>query len=32
MTTKRPALTVEDLWKFERIGGVALSPDGAQAV
>ena len=32
MTTKRPALTVDDLWKFERIGGIALSPDGAQAV
>jgi dipeptidyl aminopeptidase/acylaminoacyl peptidase len=25
-------LTVDDLWKFDRIGGVSLSPDGAQAV
>ena len=32
MTMKRPALTVEELWKFERVGGIALSPDGAQAV
>ena len=24
--------SVEDLWKFERVGGVSLSPDGAQAV
>jgi dipeptidyl aminopeptidase/acylaminoacyl peptidase len=25
-------LTVEDLWKFERIGAISLAPDGAQAV
>jgi dipeptidyl aminopeptidase/acylaminoacyl peptidase len=25
-------ISVEDLWKFERVGAVALSPDGAQAV
>ena len=25
-------LTVDDLWQLERIGSVALSPDGAQAV
>ena len=29
--TKHP-ITVEDLWKLERIGGIALAPDGAQAV
>jgi dipeptidyl aminopeptidase/acylaminoacyl peptidase len=23
---------VDDLWKFDRVGGVSLSPDGAQAV
>ena len=26
------AITVDDLWKFDRVGAVALSPDGAQAV
>ena len=25
-------LTVEELWKFERVGGLSLAPDGAQAV
>lgn len=25
-------ITVEDLWKMERIGAPKLSPDGAQAV
>ena len=25
-------LTVDELWMFERIGGIALAPDGAQAV
>ncbi len=28
----RPALGIDDLWKIERIGAVALSPDGRQAV
>lgn len=30
--TKSKTFSVEDLWKIERVGGVALSPDGAQAV
>ena len=30
MTDKR--LSVEDLWKFERVGGLSLAPDAAQAV
>ena len=25
-------LTVDDLWKFERVGSLSLAPDGAQAV
>ncbi|MDO9092864.1 MAG: S9 family peptidase [Rubrivivax sp.] len=29
---KKKNITVEDLWQMERIGGVSLSPDGAQAV
>ena len=29
---KKKNITVEDLWKFERLGSVSLSPDGAQAV
>ena len=29
---RRKNLTVDDLWKFERVGSVSLSPDGAQAV
>jgi dipeptidyl aminopeptidase/acylaminoacyl peptidase len=29
---KKKLLTVEDLWKIERIGAPSLSPDGAQAV
>jgi len=29
---KKNLLTVDDLWKIERVGGVSLSPDGAQAV
>ena len=29
---KKSLLTVDDLWKIERVGGVSLSPDGAQAV
>jgi len=32
MTTKHPSITVDDLWKFDRVGGISLSPDGAQAV
>ncbi|KNZ33496.1 MAG: peptidase S9 [Methylibium sp. NZG] len=31
MPAKKP-LTIDDLWNFERVGGLALSPDGAQAV
>jgi len=31
MAKKKP-ITVEDLWKLERIGSPSLSPDGAQAV
>jgi dipeptidyl aminopeptidase/acylaminoacyl peptidase len=31
MARKKP-ITVEDLWKIERIGAPSLSPDGAQAV
>ncbi len=29
---KKKPLTVEDLWKFERVGNPSLAPDGAQAV
>jgi len=29
---KARPFTVEDLWKIERVGGLSLSPDGAQAV
>jgi dipeptidyl aminopeptidase/acylaminoacyl peptidase len=29
--TKQTPFTVDDLWQVERIGGIALSPDGAQA-
>jgi len=32
MAKNKKLLTVDDLWQFERVGGVALSPDGAQAV
>ena len=32
MANKRKNIGVEDLWKFERIGALSLSPDGAQAV
>ena len=32
MAVKTKNLTVDDLWKFERIGSVSLAPDGAQAV
>jgi dipeptidyl aminopeptidase/acylaminoacyl peptidase len=33
MSTKKiKPLTVEDLWKIERVGAPSLSPDGAQAV
>ena len=31
MAIARKAITAEDLWKFERAGGISLSPDGAQA-
>ena len=30
--TQRKTLTVDDLWALDRIGGLTLSPDGAQAV
>ena len=29
---KGKLIDIDDLWAFERVGGVALSPDGAQAV
>ena len=29
---RKKLLTVDELWQFERIGGLALAPDGAQAV
>ena len=32
MATKKKLITVDDLWAMERVGGLALSPDGAQAV
>ena len=32
MATQRKLITVDDLWAMERVGGLALSPDGAQAV
>lgn len=32
MTRKIKPIDIDDLWKFERVGGVALAPDGAQAV
>ena len=32
MTDKKKLITVDDLWQFERIGGLSLAPDGAQAV
>ena len=31
MARKKP-ITVDDLWKIERLSGPSLSPDGAQAV
>ncbi len=32
MAQKKRPITVDELWKLERIGGIALAPDGAQAV
>ena len=32
MAAKKQPLTVDVLWQLERISGVALSPDGSQAV
>ena len=32
MAAKKRPITVDDLWKLERIGGITLSPDGSQAV
>ena len=32
MADKKKSLSVDELWKFERVGGISLSPDGAQAV
>ena len=29
---KGKTFTIEDLWRIERVGGLSLSPDGAQAV
>jgi dipeptidyl aminopeptidase/acylaminoacyl peptidase len=31
MAKNKKLLTVDDLWQFERVGALALSPDGAQA-
>ncbi len=31
MAKKKP-ITVEDLWRIERMGAPSLEPDGAQAV
>jgi dipeptidyl aminopeptidase/acylaminoacyl peptidase len=31
MPDKKKPLSVDELWKFERIGAISLSPDGAQA-
>ena len=32
MAKARKTISVDDLWKFERVGAPALSPDGAQLV
>ncbi len=32
MAQKKHPITVDELWKLERIGGIGLSPDGSQAV
>lgn len=32
MAKNKKLLTVDDLWQFERIGSLALAPDGTQAV
>ncbi len=32
MAQTKKLITVDDLWALQRVGGVALSPDGAQAV
>jgi dipeptidyl aminopeptidase/acylaminoacyl peptidase len=32
MATQHRTLTVDDLWQIERVGGLALAPDGSQAV
>ncbi|MEP7298537.1 MAG: S9 family peptidase [Burkholderiales bacterium] len=32
MTVAKKSLNVDDLWKFARVGGLSLAPDGAQAV
>ena len=32
MAERKKSFDIEALWKIERVGGVALSPDGAQAV
>jgi Tol biopolymer transport system component len=29
---KGKPIDIDDLWAFERVGGIALSPDGSQAV
>ncbi len=32
MTQKKKLITVDDIWALQRVGGLSLSPDGAQAV
>ena len=32
MAEKKKAITVDDLWRIERVGSVSLAPDGSQAV
>ncbi len=32
MSDKKRPFTIDDLWQLDRIGGISLSPDGAQAV
>ena len=32
MATKQRTFTVDDLWQIERVGALAVAPDGSQAV
>ena len=32
MATKHRTFTVDDLWQIERVGALALAPDGSQTV